>query len=55
MVKPRSGSEIFLSARGTRLTTARIWQIVKKHARHSVPEMNIYLTLFSLWFSPLSA
>src|SRR6266567_600153 len=31
LVKRRSGSEIFLSARGTKLTTARIWQIVKKH------------------------
>jgi integrase/recombinase XerD len=42
LVKSRSGSEIFLSARGTRLTTARIWQIVKKHARHSGLEKNIY-------------
>jgi integrase/recombinase XerD len=42
LVKPRSGSEIFLSERGTRLTTARIWQIVKKHARHSGLETNIY-------------
>ena len=35
LVKPRSGSEIFLSTRGTRLTTVRIWQIVKAHARRS--------------------
>jgi integrase/recombinase XerD len=42
LVKPRSGSEIFLSERGTGLTTARIWQIVKKHARHSGLETNIY-------------
>ena len=42
MVKRRSGSEIFLSERGTKLTTARIWQIVKKHAKHSGLEMNIY-------------
>jgi integrase/recombinase XerD len=35
LVKPRSSSEIFLSERGTKLTTARIWQIVKKHARHA--------------------
>jgi integrase/recombinase XerD len=41
-VKRRSSSEIFLSARGTKLTTARIWQIVKKHARHSGLEKNIY-------------
>jgi len=37
-----SSSEIFLSERGTKLTTARIWQIVKKHARHSGLEKNIY-------------
>ena len=42
LVKRRSGSEIFLSARGGKLTTARIWQIVKKHARHSGVEKNIY-------------
>jgi integrase/recombinase XerD len=42
LVKRRSGSEIFLSARGTKLTTARIWQIVKKHARHAGFEKNIY-------------
>src|SRR4029453_8714648 len=32
-VKRSSSSESFLSERGTKLTTARIWQIVKKHAR----------------------
>jgi integrase/recombinase XerD len=42
LVKPRSRSEIFLSERGTKLTTARIWQIVKKHARHSGLQPNIY-------------
>ncbi len=42
LVKRRSGSEIFLSERGTKLTTARIWQIVKKHAQHSGLETNIY-------------
>ena len=42
LVKRRSSSEIFLSERGTKLTTARIWQIVKKHARHSGLEKNIY-------------
>jgi integrase/recombinase XerD len=42
LVKRRSGSEIFLSARGTKLTTARIWQIVKKHARHAGFEKNVY-------------
>jgi integrase/recombinase XerD len=42
LVRPRSGSEIFLSEHGTKLTTARIWQIVKKHARQSGLEVNIY-------------
>jgi integrase/recombinase XerD len=42
LVKRRSGSEIFLSERGTKLTTARLWQIVKKHAKHSGLEANIY-------------
>ncbi|MEY2492629.1 MAG: integrase/recombinase XerD [Verrucomicrobiota bacterium] len=41
-VRQRSGSEIFLSARGSKLTTARIWQIVKKHAKRSSIEANIY-------------
>jgi integrase/recombinase XerD len=42
LVKPCSGSEIFLSERGTKLTTARIWQIIKKHARCSGLEKNVY-------------
>jgi integrase/recombinase XerD len=42
LVKTRSGSEIFLSARGTRLTTSRLWQIVKECARVSGLETNIY-------------
>jgi integrase/recombinase XerD len=42
LVRPKSGSEIFLSARGTKLTTARLWQIVKERARHSGLEANIY-------------
>jgi len=29
LVKRRTGNEIFLSERGTKLTTVRIWQIVK--------------------------
>ncbi|SRR5581483_7064973 len=41
-VKRRSGSEVFLSARGTRLTTNRIWQIVKTHAKRSGLEANVY-------------
>lgn len=42
LVRPKSGSEIFLSARGTKLTTVRLWQIVKERARHSGLEANIY-------------
>jgi integrase/recombinase XerD len=42
LVKRRSSSEIFLSERGSKLTTARIWQIVKKHARHAGLQTNIY-------------
>ena len=42
LVKKRSGSELFLSKRGTRLTSARIWQIVKDRARQSGLEANVY-------------
>jgi len=42
LVKRRTGGEIFLSGRGTKLTTTRIWQIVKKISRHSGLEANIY-------------
>jgi integrase/recombinase XerD len=42
LVKRRTGSEIFLSERGTKLTPARIWQIVKKHAKHSGLQANVY-------------
>jgi integrase/recombinase XerD len=42
LVKRRTGNEIFLSERGTKLTTARIWQIVKEKARHAGLERNIY-------------
>jgi integrase/recombinase XerD len=42
LVKRRSPSEIFLSERGTKLTTARIWQIVKRISRSSGLEQNIY-------------
>jgi integrase/recombinase XerD len=42
LVKRGTSSEVFLSARGTRLTTARIWQIVKKLAQRSGLQANIY-------------
>ncbi len=42
LVRRRSGSEVFLSNRGGRLTTVRIWQIVKAVARRSGLEANVY-------------
>jgi len=42
MVKKRTGGEIFLSVRGTKLTTVRIWQILKRIARHAGLEANVY-------------
>jgi integrase/recombinase XerD len=42
MVKKRTGNEIFLSARGTKLTTVRIWQIVKCAAKNAGLEINVY-------------
>jgi integrase/recombinase XerD len=42
LIKRRSGSEIFLSERGSKLTTARIWQIVKKCAQLAGLEKNVY-------------
>ncbi len=41
-VKPRTGSEIFLSVRGRKLTTVRVWQIVKRLAKHAGLEQNVY-------------
>jgi len=42
LLSRRTGNEIFLSTRGTKMTTVRIWQIVKKHAKRSGLEANIY-------------
>jgi integrase/recombinase XerD len=42
MVRKRTGSEVFLSARGTKLTTVRIWQIVKTCAKNAGLEINVY-------------
>jgi integrase/recombinase XerD len=42
LVSRRTSSEIFLSSRGTKLTTTRIWQIVKTRAKQSGLEANIY-------------
>jgi integrase/recombinase XerD len=41
-VRRHSGSEIFLSERGRKLTTTRIWQIVKRIGRQSGVKRNIY-------------
>lgn len=41
-VNKKSGSEIFLSRRGTKLTTVRIWQIVKQVAKHAGLDLNVY-------------
>jgi integrase/recombinase XerD len=41
-VKKRTGSEIFLNARGTKLTSTRIWQIVKQCAKHAGIDFNVY-------------
>jgi integrase/recombinase XerD len=42
LVRRGTGSEVFLSTRGGRLTTVRIWQIVKAVARRSGLAANIY-------------
>lgn len=42
LVSRHSGSEIFLSNRGRRLTTTRLWQIVKERARLAGIESNVY-------------
>ncbi len=42
LVKKRTGNEIFLSVRGTKLTTARIWQILKRIAKEAGLDVNVY-------------
>jgi integrase/recombinase XerD len=42
MVKKKTGSEVFLSSRGTKLTTVRIWQIVKQCAKLAGLDLNVY-------------
>lgn len=41
-VKRRTGSELFLSIRGTKLTTTRCWQILKERAKYAGLEENVY-------------
>jgi integrase/recombinase XerD len=42
MVRKKTGNEIFLSRHGKKLTTQRIWQIVKEIASLRGMEMNVY-------------
>jgi len=42
LIKPKSTSHVFLSIRGTGLTTQRVWQIVKERAKLANLEANIY-------------
>ncbi len=42
LVRRRTGSEIFLSVRGSRLTTARLWQIIRQSAKHAGIETAVY-------------
>lgn len=42
LVKRRTGSEVFLSVRGGKLTTVRCWQILKERAKHAGLEANVY-------------
>ena len=42
LVAKKTGSEIFLSRRGTKLTTVRIWQIVKDCAKNAGLDINVY-------------
>jgi integrase/recombinase XerD len=42
MVKKKTGSEIFLNSRGSKLTTVRIWQIVKQCAKVAGLDLNVY-------------
>src|SRR5437667_11143847 len=42
LIKRRSGSEILLSERGTKLTTARLWQIATAKARPASVQKHIY-------------
>jgi integrase/recombinase XerD len=42
LVKRGTGSEIFLSSRGSKLTTARIWQIVKDVSRRAGLGKSVY-------------
>jgi integrase/recombinase XerD len=42
LVRPKTGNEVFLSRHGKRLTTQRIWQIIKEIAATAGFEINVY-------------
>jgi integrase/recombinase XerD len=42
LVRRHTGSEVFLSVRGRKLTTVRVWQICKERARQAGIETNVY-------------
>jgi integrase/recombinase XerD len=42
LVRPRTGNEVFLSRHGKKLTTQRIWQIIKEIAATAGFEINVY-------------
>ena len=42
LVSKRTGMEVFLSNRGTKLTTVRLWQIVKEVAKRAGIDTNVY-------------
>lgn len=42
LVRKKTGSEVFLNSRGTKLTTVRIWQIVKQCAKLAGLDLNVY-------------
>lgn len=42
LVRPKTSTHVFLSVRGGRLTTQRLWQIVKRRAELAGIEANVY-------------
>jgi len=42
LVSRRTGAEVFLSVRGKKLTTQRIWQLIKQYAARAGIDTNIY-------------
>lgn len=46
LVTRKTGSHLFISVRGTKLTTQRVWQIVKKRAELAGIDTNVYPHLF---------